>query len=282
MDCRGAIRHADRLTASPFAVAAFAVCIRKKISTCLWAGSRKLPLFSDAHGSLLARRRQQGRAFICRLFQRAYCDERSPSANTIQWTFPPFCLALRSLSSSPLYWLYCDVRSDPAAFSDAFSRPAFSFIKYHPSETCLSSLSSTVWSVWWSENELFHSFSHPSLLRFPIQAMSGFYSSGVLYDQSCDPSKYPTLRFTTYLLRTQLRTLFNCNCFKKLYCNVPVACTFLSSLSSDAGFLSKTWNIVGGTGDSRHPGSHPAKVSFETISFWTILWDHSYYPVCLK
>ena len=27
--CRGAIRHADRLTASPFAVAAFAVCIRK-------------------------------------------------------------------------------------------------------------------------------------------------------------------------------------------------------------------------------------------------------------
>ena len=29
--------------------------------------------------------------------------------------FPPFCLALRSLSSSLLYWLYCDVRSDPAA-----------------------------------------------------------------------------------------------------------------------------------------------------------------------
>jgi hypothetical protein len=26
-----------------------------------------------------------------------------------------FCLALRSLSSSLLYWLYCDVRSDPAA-----------------------------------------------------------------------------------------------------------------------------------------------------------------------
>ncbi len=31
MDCRGAIRHADRLTASPFAVAAFAVCIRKDL-----------------------------------------------------------------------------------------------------------------------------------------------------------------------------------------------------------------------------------------------------------
>jgi hypothetical protein len=29
--------------------------------------------------------------------------------------YPPFCLALRSLSSSLLYWLYCDVRSDPAA-----------------------------------------------------------------------------------------------------------------------------------------------------------------------
>lgn len=43
---------------------------------------------------------KEGRVFICRLFQRSYCDEYSSLENTIQWTYPPFCLAFRSLSSS--------------------------------------------------------------------------------------------------------------------------------------------------------------------------------------
>ena len=58
MDCRGAIRHADRLTASPFAVAAFAVCIRKDLHLPVsWL--TEATAISDAHGSLLARNNKE-------------------------------------------------------------------------------------------------------------------------------------------------------------------------------------------------------------------------------
>ena len=42
----------------------------------------------------------EGRVFICRLFQRSYYDEYSSLENTIQWTYPPF------LVGSPLSFLF--------------------------------------------------------------------------------------------------------------------------------------------------------------------------------
>lgn len=139
---------------------------------------------------------KQGRVFICRLFQRSYYDEHSSSENTIQWTF-------LLLSGSPLSFLFtfvlivlwCPLRSC-CTFS-AFSKSKSRFPERLPFETYLSTSSSTVWSVRWSEKGLFHPCSHPALFRFPIPIMSGFYSSGAFNDLWLDPSKYPKLWFIT-------------------------------------------------------------------------------------
>lgn len=109
----------------------------------------------------------KGRVFICRLFQRSYFDEYSSLANTIQWTCPPYCLALRSLSLFLLYWLYCDVRSEPAALSGAFSEPAVLTKNATPFETYLLKILPL----------LFDRCDNPKMncsIQIPILHLSGF------------------------------------------------------------------------------------------------------------
>lgn len=113
--------------------------------------------------------------------------------------YPPYCLALRFLSSSFLYWLYCDVRPDLRCTISCFLRPLSMFPRCLPFETYLSISFSTIRLVWWSENGLFHPHSHPAPLRFPIQTMSGFYSSGTSRVHHCRSSKYPASWFITSL-----------------------------------------------------------------------------------
>ena len=183
---------------------------------------------------MIQKKQKQGRVFICRLFQRSYYDEHSSSENTIQWTILLF-VWLSALF--PLHFCTdCTVMyaSDPAAHIVLSPDTGSILTESYPFETYLSTSSSTIWSVWWSEKGLFHPCSHPALFRFPIPIMSGFYSSGAFNDLWLDPSKYPKLWFITshYVL--------NCGKYSivtALSCDLTVSggvCTFLSS----------SWSII--------------------------------------
>ena len=144
---------------------------------------------------------KKGRVFICRLFQRSYCDEYSSLENTIQWTFLLFVWLPALFPLHLLYWLYCDVRTQiSAALSGAFSGSTICFLNYcslrnlplnsfpllsdrcdNPKEDC----------------SILIPILHLSGFRF--QFLSGFYSSGEFIHQSCDLSKYPMPWFITSL-----------------------------------------------------------------------------------
>ena len=89
-------------------------------------------------------RQKQGRVFICRLFQRSYCDEHSSSENTIQWTILLF-VWLSALF--PLHFCTdCTVMyaSDPAAQTVLSPDTDSILTESIPFETYLSPSSSTI------------------------------------------------------------------------------------------------------------------------------------------
>lgn len=142
-----------------------------------------------------------------------------------------------SLSGSPLSFLFtfvlivlwCPLRS--CCTISAFSKSKSRFPERLPFETYLSTSSSTIWSVRWSEKGLFHPCSHPALFRFPIPIMSGFYSSGAFNDLWLDPSKYPKLWFITshYVLNCGKYSIVTV--WKKCLIASGGVCTFLSLLN---------------------------------------------------
>lgn len=219
----------------------------------------------------------EGRVFICRLFQRSYYDEYSSLENTIQWTYPPF------LVGSPLSFLFifCTDCTVMSAFRSVLHSlvlsPDLQNIKWiaTPFETYLSYLSSTIWLMRWSERGLFHPVSHPASFRFPNSEYVGFLfvrwihflilwsfkiSDAVIHHYHC-VLNCGTYSIVTVLLRNQL---------------FRVAFTYLSSsFCPPNDYRSGCSKNMGETGGCLPSWSHPAKLLFEAAPLRRVLWELS-------
>jgi hypothetical protein len=164
----------------------------------------------------------EGRVFICRLFQRSYYDEYSSLENTIQWTYPPF------LVGSPLSFLFifCTDCTVMSAFRSVLHSLVLSPDLQNiiwiatPFETYLSYLSSTIWLMRWSERGLFHPVSHPASFRFPNSEYVGFLFVRWIHFLILWSFKISDAVIHHLSLCTQLRNIFNCNWLMELRLNV--------------------------------------------------------------
>lgn len=146
--------------------------------------------------------------------------------------YPPFCLALRSLSSSLLYWLYCDVRFRSCCTSCAFSRYRFNSHWKHS----FRNLPLTLF-IYYLISAMIRKRTVPSLFPSCTFPVSESDYVGFLFVRRTQWTVTWSFKISDavihhFSLCTQLRKIFNCNCSK---CDLTVSggvCTFLSSSCS--------------------------------------------------
>ena len=128
--------------------------------------------------------------------------------------YPPFCLALRSLSSSLLYWLYCDVRFRSCCTCCAFSRYRFNSHWKHSFRNLPLNL-----FIYYLISAMIRKRTVPSLFPSCTFPVSESDYVGFLFVRRTQWTVTWSFKISDavihhFSLCTQLRKIFNCNCFK--------------------------------------------------------------------
>ena len=191
--------------------------------------------------------------------------------------YPPFCLALRSLSSSLLYWLYCDVRFRSCCTYCAFSRYRFnSHWKLSFRNLPLNLF------IYYLISVMIRKRTVPSLFPSCTFPVSESDYVGFLFVRRTQWTVTWSFKISDavihhFSLCTQLRKIFNCNCFK-LWLNcfrwrMYLPFLFLINYSNVCWRIGKIWES---SEQLRLPLIDSAELLFGTVPVWPVLWDWSY------